>query len=581
MVSDTTSAALVAADGTVDWWCPGRFDADPLFTRLLDPAGSCLRVGPAAPGRPPTGSQRYREGTLVLATLLPGRESLVEVEDALTWDGGRRPGRLVRVLRVLRGPAHIAVELVPAGDPRDVAAWSEGVAFAGFQVRCGLPFRLSSVPPPAPARPIRRLVAQATTTLDTGATLVVTVDAGRAPPPLSPDAAARALARTGTAWRRMSAAIDPGGLHADAVARSLLVVTALSGAGAPVAAPTTSLPRVVGGERNTDGRAVAVTTAAAWAATAAASGLHEQADAAATWLAGALEHAPPMPSVLGVDAAVPSGEAHLPHLGGWRRSQPVVAGTNAPDRLTTEPASAVVACAAAIGGRPEGAELLARWPLVVAHADWLADHWDERDATVWDLRASAGPWVAPRLAARHALAQVAAAARRRNPLDLDAVGWSTAARDIDAWLASDAIAPGGVLRAATGRDGASDAALARAAWLGPWPPRDPVVGATLDRLLERNGHGPWVHPVPPDLDDGMPGVEPASVVATLWAARALALAGRTDEAHERVEAVAGLGGGLFLLPESVDATDGSALGNLPASAAHVAFVEAALALRQP
>lgn len=580
MVSDTVSAALVAEDGTADWWCPWRFDAAPLFTRLLEPGGGCLRVGPASPGRPPVGSQRYRDGTLVLATRLPGPESLVEVEDVLTWEGPSRAGRFVRRLRVLRGPVRVAVEVVPAGDPRDVAAWSEGMAFAGVQVRCGLPFSLSSVVPPAPARPVRRLVVSAEATLDTGASLVVTVDPlADGAPPLSPDAAARLIDRTATAWHRVWETIELTGPHADAAARSLLVVAALAGEGAPVAAPTTSLPRVVGGERHLDGRTVAVVPVASWTAVAAACGLHEQADSGASWLARALDHPPPLPSVLGVDGDAPPTEAHLTGLSGWRRSQPVVAGTNAPDRLTAEASAAAVAAAASLGDRPDCGALLAAWPRVVDHGDWLAEGWSGADATVWDLRRATGTWVSPRLPARHALASAAQAARRRNPLDLGAVGWWSAARDIERWLTVDALDRTGSLRAVIPDGDGSDAALARAAWLGPWPAADPVVRGTLDRIIERNGEGVWIHPRPPELDDGLPGTEPASVVATLWVARALALAGRWDEADERIEAVVALGGILHLLPEAVDPVAGTGLGNRPWSPAHIALVEAVLARR--
>ena len=80
-ISDTRSGALVAADGTVDWWCPRRYDSEPLLTRLLDPSGACLRVGPATCGRPGLGRQQLVPGTLVLTTTLPGRECLVEVTD--------------------------------------------------------------------------------------------------------------------------------------------------------------------------------------------------------------------------------------------------------------------------------------------------------------------------------------------------------------------------------------------------------------------------------------------------------------------------------------------------------------------
>jgi hypothetical protein len=568
LIGDTLSGALVAADGTIDWWCPERFDGAPLLTRLLDPWGACVRVGPPVPA---SGEQTYVEGTMVLTTTLVGAESQVEVCDFLPWDGRPSAGRIVRILRVRRGPAPVVVEVVASGDTRDVHAWSEGVAFDGCEVRCGLPFELSAEPPPAPARPLRRLVARAETVLDTDEVLVVTIDpAGSSEGPLSPSAADRLLERTVTAWRRVADGADVDGPWAPAAIRSLLVVTALSGiAGAPVAAPVTSLPRVVGGERQRDGRVVEPRTAAAWARVARAAGLAEQSADSAAWLAAALDHEPPLPSALAPDGGAPPTEANWTGVTGWRGSQPVLLGTNAPDRLSLEPGAAAVA----LVGSPAGEELRSHWDQLVAHADWIADHWADRDATVWDLGGPRRPWVAPRLAARAALVSAAASARSRNPLDLDAAGWHTAARDIERSVL-EAVGSGAVL------DVVTDAGLARMAWLGPWPAWDQVAVATLERLIERNGQGPWIYPWPEGLDDGLPGVEPPSVEATLWVARALALAGREDEANERIEAAAGLAGPLGLLPESVDPVTGMALGNRPAAAAHVALLGAILAVAE-
>src|SRR5579871_5656857 len=422
MVSDTGSAALAAADGTVDWWCPGRFDAAPVFARLLDPSGGCLRVGPAHGGR---GVQRYVEGSLVLTTRLPGRESLVEVTDVMPWSG-RPSGRLVRIVRALRGPADVTVELAAPGP----ALWpsSEGVAFDGGVVRCPRPFVRGGDG-----------VGRATTTLDAGEVLVVTVDGDEDAVPLSPDGAEGLVARTVAAWRAFTAPAALDGAYAAAAAHSLAVVRALCPFGAPVSSPVTSLPRVAGGERNRDGRVARPVVAADWALVAAHLGLAEAADDAVRWLAEVLDHDPPLPSALAPDGGAPPSEALLAGLAGWRRSQPVLAGSNAPDRPSAEPTAAVLRCAAALGG-----ELEARWGEVVAHADWLADHWEAPDASVWDLQGPAKTWVSARLAARDGLAAAAAAARRRNPLELDAVGWATAARDIERWLLRDAVSPDGV-----------------------------------------------------------------------------------------------------------------------------------------
>ena len=190
----------MASDGTIDWWCAERFDAPPRFTRLLDPAGAGMRVGPVSPGPPATGTQSYVDRTLILRTLLPGAESLVEVLDVVPPDGS---ARIVRRLKVRRGPVDVAVEVVPGPNAERVDVWSEGVRIDGLQVWCGIPMALASAPPPAPARPLRRLVATGTVRLDTDEELIVTLDPGRRPA-LSVAEVLELEDRAARHWRRVA-----------------------------------------------------------------------------------------------------------------------------------------------------------------------------------------------------------------------------------------------------------------------------------------------------------------------------------------------------------------------------------------
>ena len=540
-----------------------------------------MRIGPAAPGPPPAGTQTYVDGTLVLRTVLAGAESLVEVTDFLPLGAD---GRIVRRARVLRGPADISIEVVPGPGATAVHPWSAGVALDGVVVSAGVPFSLRAVPPPSPARPLRRLVASAEVRLDTGEELVVSIEPrGSYHEPLSPDAARRLEQRATMTWRRMGGRAGVPGRYGPDAARSALLVAALAGvAGAPVESPATSLPRIIGGERNRDGRVVAPVTAAAWAEVAAVIGLTEESEAAVRWLVDTLAHEPPLPSALAPDGGMPGGATVLTTstgaggLAGWRRSQPVVSGSDAGDRRSAEPVAAAIAATAGLARGPSGPSVLSGWPRLVVHADWLAAHWGDPDASVWDDQGPDRGWTSPRLATRRALAAATGEARRRNPLDLDAAEWQTAVRDIERWFRETAVGEGGLLRANV--PGAAYAALARVASWGPWPADDPVTRATLAHIGTRLGNGPWLTPYSEELDDGLPGSEPASVVATLWFARALAATNRWDEAHERMEAAIDLGGPLHLLPESIDPTRRAALGNRPSAAAHVAFLQAAVAL---
>ncbi len=589
LISDTASAALVAADGTIDWWCPERFDADAALYRLVDPVdGGALRVGPAALAvrrRKDTGAgagrQTYDQRTNVLRTRVPAPGGEVEVVDFLPWAGGtERPvGRIVRLVTALRGPVEVAVELVPGrsfGPARKVSAWSEGVAFDGLAVRCGLPF--------APV-PVDRDHAAwvAGTTLAPGERLVVTVDNldDDHHRPLSPDAAAGLGDATALAWRRHLGPLAYDGPYRDAVERSLLAVKALThyAGGGVVAAATTSLPEVVGGERNYDRRWTWMRIASEAAGVCRSCGLVDDAEAAERWLRAAIEGAE-MPLVPALDLeggpVPPERELGLP---GRRRSQPVRVGAPAPDPDTPADLDLYGDVLAAVVGAPPGGPLSAVLDDLYQMADWLSDHWREADRGVWGVRGAPQPFVASRVQCWYALDQMVRLARAANPLELAVVGWQQAARAILACLETEAQGPAerGLRRDLAG-DELPDAALLRIAWRGPWPSDHPVVTRTVDRVIAQLSNGHYLYRDAAEVDDGMPGVPGPDLTASLWAVRALAAVGRWDEAHERME-VLSRPGPLGLLAGCIDPLSGDLLGNYPSAGAHLALVATAIALQ--
>jgi hypothetical protein len=582
-VGDTATGALTGADGTIDWWAPGGIDQPPAFYRLLDPSGGAIAIAPAQAGRPSPGTQTYDDDSMVVRTVLSTQDARVEICDVAPWDGQSPVSRMVRLVTVLRGPVDIDIDLVPGRAftaARDVSAWSAGVAFDGLVAHTSVPMELEAGVSPGARE--RRLAAHGRIRMHAGDRLVVTLDdSGLRTESLSPDRATAVIERTTSAWRRTVEQAEVGGPWAGLARRSLLVLRALSmgTSGALVSAPTTSLPEQVGGERNFDGRIVRTTDVATWARVAAEVGMLEEADAAAEWLAAALDQGVPTASVLGIDGDPPPSERSLPHLAGWRASQPVRVGSDAGDRLSAEPSAAILATATSLARSSAGISLLDRWGRLVAVADWVADHWSDRDAGIWDLRGTARPLLSPRLSARQALAGFGVLAWQRNPLDLDAAHWHDQRVRLEKELLAAAAKGRGGLTAMFGQAGDPvDASLLRVAWLGPWPAYDMVVETTIDKLAEQLSSGPWLHPYPVELDDGFGGEAGASVVATLWQARALAVIGRWEEANLIMEAVSALAGPLGLLPERVDPTTGEPLGNRPSAAAHLAFIEAALAL---
>ena len=90
IVGDLRTVALVGTDGTVDWYCPSRFDAPSLFGALLDASkGGYFSLWCRGSGRP---KQLYLPDTNILMTRFQGAEAVGEVIDFMVPETGRRPG---------------------------------------------------------------------------------------------------------------------------------------------------------------------------------------------------------------------------------------------------------------------------------------------------------------------------------------------------------------------------------------------------------------------------------------------------------------------------------------------------------
>jgi GH15 family glucan-1,4-alpha-glucosidase len=305
--------------------------------------------------------------------------------------------------------------------------------------------------------------------------------------------------------------------------------------------------------------------------------LADEAAAATGWIALLLEGSG-VPITAACDAAGNEIEEELElGLAGWRRSQPVrtgnIAGQLHPLDLYADLVGIIHAEELLTSG-----PMLERWDVVRAAADWLSDHWADPDTGRWDLRSPARQLIPSKLACWFALDRMTNLARALNPLDLDAVGWYFASRQVLAWLEESSVAAAAARLVDVADPDLLDAALLPMAWRGPWPSHHEVVVQTVDRILRNLSTGPFLSRYPPEFDDGLPGREGAHLPSSFWAVRALAATGRWDEAHERMESLCGLNQPLGLLSEEIDATSVRLLGNLPFAASHLALVEAAMEL---
>jgi GH15 family glucan-1,4-alpha-glucosidase len=211
-------------------------------------------------------------------------------------------------------------------------------------------------------------------------------------------------------------------------------------------------------------------------------------------------------------------------------------------------------------------------------ADWLAEAWREPDHGIWQIRAEPRHLTSSKLACWYTLDRMVELTRARDPLDLSAVAWREASREVVQWLESHGRAAGGGLRADLSPADPAEAHLVQLGRRNLWAGDERIVSRTVERVIARLGSGPFVARYDEYFADGLPAGEGAAVACSFWVVEALARLGRWEEAHERMEALCGFSGPLGLLPEQADPANGQFLGNLPHAASHLSLIRAALAL---
>ncbi len=581
LLGDCHSAALVSRPGTVEWWCPQRFDARSVFASLLDPDGGRWSIRPH--GRFDV-ERRYIDETMVLQTTFATAEGRVRVTDALALGSGERghdiglssPHRLLRLVEGLEGSVRLHVEFVPRPEyglvVPDLRRVDGGVQSAGGPDA----LTLSTDAPLA----IGHGVARGDVVVSTGERrgFALQHHAGMRPPPAQAVDVQAALDDTVAGWRSWAAMHhDYDGPYRDAVLRSALILQALTYAptGAIVAAPTTSLPEEPGGQANWDYRFAwlrdaSMTLKALWVAACP----HE-ATRFFDWMALAAasrRDGQPVQIMFGVGGERDLSERHLGHLAGFRDSRPVRVGNDAWKQRQLDVMGEVLEAAWILReqiGTP-GAHTAA---FLIGLADDAADTWHQQDSGIWEGREGTRHYTTSKLLCWVALDRAVKLAgwlgaedrRERWARERDAVrdrllerGWSDKAGAYTGALGSDRL----------------DAGVLLMPIVGFLPADDRRMRATIDAVERDLAHDGLVQRWTGAGDEG------AFVICSYWLVTCRALLGEVDRARELFDRITGHANDLSLLAEEIDVRDGELLGNFPQALSHIGLVSAAYAIRR-
>jgi len=583
LISDLETAAMVGRNGSIDWLCLPRFDSPACLAALLGAEDNGFwRVAPiAAPG---TCTRRaYRPDTLVLDTRWETSTGAVRVTDFMPLRA--QFPYVVRVVEGLAGCVPMRSELRLRFHQGRVLPWirvTDGctVAVAGPDaVWLGAD------------GPVEALGKDQSTVMD------FTVTAGRRlaltlawtpshhlqpPDPLGVPAETL-LKETTDFWRRWAARCRYQGPWREAVVRSLITLKALTYAptGGIVAAPTTSLPGCIGGERNWDHRYCWLRDSTLALSCLLRSGYIEEATAWLDWLVRAVAADPAdLQTVYGLGGQRLLPETEADWLPGYEGSRPVRFGSSAVGQFQLDVYGEILDTLylSLRAGIPLPAHV---WDLVQALMGFLQRHWREPDRGLWQVRgrrrqfvhSKVMTWVAAdralrmgELLGRNGFSSEWRAMRQEVHRQVCREGWDARQQSfVQSYGSTDL-----------------DASALLIPRLGFLPARDPRVRGTVQAMGGLDDAG-FLHRYAPGGAgthgvDGMHGREGAFVACTLWYADALAATGRTAQAREAFERVLAVRNDVGLLSEQWDPDAGRQLGNAPQAFSHIALAETAFAL---
>ena len=590
LIGDLQTAALVASDGSVDWFCAPRFDAPSIFGALLDDQqGGRFRIRPRAATFATT--QLYFPDTAILVTRFMTEEGVGEVIDFMPVSGPVATDRhqLVRMVRCVRGQMAFEVEVAPRFDYGRAAHQTHMTPDGAVFTSDGAVMTLHAVSEPDDERMAEADVdgsdVHATLTLQAGQVRGAVLETGSAGPPrrIPPGEVLRMFEDTARFWRSWLAQSTYTGRWRESLERSAITLKLMTYAptGGLVAAPTMGLPEQVGGERNWDYRYTWVRDASFSVYALLGMGFREESAAFGMWLRDRLgdragSETGPLNIMYRVDGSSDLKEEALDHWEGYRGSSPVRLGNGAAGQRQLD----------IYGEAMDSVYLADKGGMLVGHRgwlairdmlDWLCDNWDQPEEGIWETRGGQKKFTYGRVMCWAALDRgLHLAAQRGRPAPVER--WMTERDRI-----YDQIMERGwnTERHAFVQhydDRVLDSSLLRMARVGFVSPYDPMWASTLDAMREELVTDSLVYRYDPSASpDGLRGSEGTFSLCTFAYVDALAGAGRLEEARLVFEKMLTYSNHLGLFAEEIGLT-GEQLGNFPQAFTHLALITAGMSL---
>ena len=571
LIGDCRSAALVSRDGSIDWLCWPRFDSEACFAALL--GGRDHGRWLVAPRDKASITRRYRPNTLILETSFETADGAVVLVDFMPFQGER--SEIVRLVHGTRGRVRMHTELILRFGYGAIVPWVTRLESGVLRAIAGPDMVLLRTPVHLKGK---NMTTVGEFTVMRGETIPLVLSYARShrpvPPARDPTASLEATEKFWTDW---TAKCRPASEWSEAVRRSVITLKALTYAptGGIVAAPTTSLPECVGGERNWDYRFCWLRDATLTLLAAMHAGYYEEAEAWREWLLRAVAGSPEQLQIMyGIGGERRLTEWIADWLPGYEKSSPVRIGNAAHTQLQLDMFGEImdVHHQARRGGLTTNES---GWDAQVKFLEYLTRIWREPDQGIWEMRGPAQHFTYSKVMAWVAFDRTIKSAENfglEGPLD----DW----RKLRDEICDDVCRQGynkklGTFVQAYGSD-QLDASLLLLPNVGFLPVTDPRIADTIKAIEQRLlRDGLVMRYSTEDVEDALPPGEGAFLACSFWLVDAYILQERLDEAENLLRRLVGLCNEVGLLSEEYDPTSKRLIGNFPQAFSHVALVNSA------
>ncbi|MET7763860.1 glycoside hydrolase family 15 protein [Streptomyces sp. NPDC005355] len=580
LIGDHQTAALISREGSIDWLCLPRFDSAACFAALLgDSDNGHWRLAPKGAGA--CTRRDYLDDSLVLESVWETESGTVKVIDFMP-QRDRAPD-LIRIVEGVSGSVEMQGVLRLRFDYGNVIPWVR--RDDGHRIAVAGPDSVWLRSEPEVHTYGKDFSTRSEFTVSAGeqVAFVLTWHPSHEPRPRLVDPYT-SLRSSLADWRAWAARCRYEGPYRDAVVRSLITLKALTYAptGGIVAAPTTSLPELLGGVRNWDYRYCWLRDSTLTLNALLCAGYREEASAWRDWLLRAIAGDPAELQImygLGGERRLP--EQELSWLEGYEHSAPVRIGNGAVSQHQLDVYGEVLdsfhlARASGLACPPHA------WRLQSALMDFLESAWRDPDEGLWEVRGPRRHFVHSKVMAWVAADRAVRTIEAHPELSGDVDRWRAMRDAVHREVCEKGYDPARSTFTQSYGSTELDAATLLIPRVGFLPATDPRVIGTIDAVRRELSEDGLIRRYTTDSSnvDGLPGSEGAFLACSFWLADALQLTGRHKDARALFERLLSLRNDVGLLAEEYDPASGRQLGNFPQAFSHIGLVGTALTLAE-